>query len=137
MGEKIKSLYLIINITYCISSLIITIINYLKKKIRRSEIIMYFLIITIINYLQKKIENQKPIIIIISSLIITIINYHKKLEKEKEKFYLHPLYFSTHPIKKTHTRKYTFTLKPNFSICFFFCFISLHHNSILPLASFV
>ena len=39
-----------------------------------------------------------------------------------EKFYLHPLYFSTHPIKKTHTVKYTFTLNPNISICFFFFF---------------
>ena len=34
-----------------------------------------------------------------------------------EKFYLHPLYFSTHPIKKTHIGKYTFTLDPNISIC--------------------
>ena len=34
-----------------------------------------------------------------------------------EKFYLHPLQFSTHPIKKTHTGKYTFTLNPNIFIC--------------------
>ena len=52
----------------------------------------------------------------------------------KEKFYLHPLYFSTYLIKKTHTRKYTFTLNPNFFICFFFYFISLHPNSLFPLA---
>ena len=31
MRKKIKSLSLIVNITYCMSSLIITIINYYKK----------------------------------------------------------------------------------------------------------
>ena len=35
----------------------------------------------------------------------------------EEKLYLYPLYFSTHPIKKTHAGKYTFILNPNISIC--------------------
>ena len=44
---------------------------------------MSSLIITIINYLQKIGEYQKTVGIIISSLIIIIINYYKKLKKIK------------------------------------------------------
>ena len=74
MRENMKSLSLIINITYCMSSLIITIINYLLKKE----------------------EDQETVGIIMSSLIIVIINYCKKLEKtntvgEKKKG-LHVIY---------------------------------------------
>ena len=56
-----KSLSLITNITYYMSPLIITIIN----------------------YLQKIGEDQETVGITMSSLIITIINYYKKLENTK------------------------------------------------------
>ena len=52
-----------------------------------------------------------------------------------EKFYLHPIYFSIHPIKNTHREKYKFTLKSIFSISFFFFFISLRTPTLFFLRS--
>ena len=73
-----KSLFLIINIIYCIFSLIIIIFNYLYKRKKIKRQLKFLCLISLIIYRKKK-EDQEMVEILMSS----IINYYKKLSKTK------------------------------------------------------